>query len=321
MKTHNFSISGKAVYFFSFFIYLLVSGCNSSSSESTTTTTKLFSLGTSVKNVPLTAGVESQIKYTVTIPGDISTSGDISAQGDFSVNVAKTLENITLSASPITKNTSRFETLRLLAYILVKDAFAATEETAQVTAYVSHAGDPNVCASSYRFGPYSVTGMIGGALTSDTESVTPTEPAINISNSGSFEICIVTIPPINAYLTVTGVNVDFQPCEPPSVDIVGMWTGTYECTNFGIGDDPLTSINLTVSQNDDGSYQYISDDGAVYNGHLCGNKFKFSGGLADSFTESGTMIADGNDATKTSNWLSTDNITVGGSCSDTLSKI
>jgi hypothetical protein len=315
-----FTTSSRPAYFFGLFLLLTLGGCGSDSSSSSITTTPITtvsaSLDSSVKNVQLRTGVPTEIKFTYTVPGDIT------AKGDFFINVSRTLENISLTSSPVASGSSRFETLRLLAYALVKDAFAATESTAQITAYISYAGDPEVCSSPYRFGPYSVSGMIDSALSSDTTSVTPTQPSIDISNAGSFEVCVVTIPPIDAYLTATGVVVDFEPCAKPTVDIVGNWSGTYQCTNFGVGDDPAGSfVSLTVTKNSDGSYQYSDDGGAIYNGHLCGDKFKYNGGVSGDYTESGTMIVDGKSATKTSNWLTVSGNAVGGSCSDVLQKI
>lgn len=318
MKTPIFTNISGPVYFFSLIFSLILSGCGSDSSSGYTAsniTTELASLDNNVKNVPLATGVPTEIKFTYTMPGDITT------KGDYSINLTRTLENTTLSSSPVAQNSSRFETLRLLAYALVKDALAASTSTATITAYISYAGDPEVCSSPYRFGPYSITGMIDSALSSESTSVTPDAAVIDIFNAGSFEVCMVTVPPIDAFLTVRGVAVDFEPCAEPSADIVGDWEGTYQCTNFGVGDDPAGSfVSLTVTKNSDGSYQYVDDGGAVYNGHLCGNKFKFNGGLVDAYTESGTMIVDGSNATKTSNWLSISKIS-GGSCSDVLQKI
>jgi hypothetical protein len=318
MKRYYSSTRGRAVCFLGLILLLSLSGCGSDSSSSITATptiTESASLDNSVKNVPLLTGVPTEIKFTYTIPGDIT------ARGDFFIDMNRTLDTIRLSSSPVASNAGRFETLRFLAYALVKEAFAATS-TAQITAYISYAGDPNVCSSPYRFGPYSISGMIDSALSSDTTSVTPTQPSIDISNAGSFEVCVVTIPPIDAFLTVSGVVVDFEPCAEPTATIVGDWSGTYQCTNFGVGDDPPGSlVSLTVTRNDDGSYQYIDEGGAIYNGHLCGNRYKFNGGLTDAYTESGTMIVDGNSATKTSNWLSVSDNTIGGSCSDVLQKL
>jgi hypothetical protein len=312
------SIIRSFIVFLFLIIPLLTVGCSSSSDSSVPGggATSTAPLDSSVKNVVLASGVPVEIKFTFTVPGDIS------AKGDAAVNVTESLKNITLSSSPITENSNRFETLRLLAYALVKDAFAATPETAQVTAFVSYPGDPDVCSSSYRFGPYSITGMIGGALSSDTASIELTGPVVDVVNAGSFELCVVTIPPIDAYLTITGVAVDFEPCAEPTVDVVGEWTGVYSCTNFGTGvpdavDEP---INLTISKNADGSYHY-EDGVAEYDGHLCEDKFKFTGGDGDYYTESGTFVfSSSTSSTKTSVWNSIPPGLSGGTCVDTLQK-
>jgi len=313
------SIIRSFIVFLYIIITLLNVGCSSSSDSSAPSgvTSSTASLDDNVKNVVLASGVPAEIKFTFTVPGDIS------AKGDATVNVTESLKNITLSSSPISQDSNRFETLRLLAYALVKDAFAATPSTAQVTAFVSYPGDTDVCSSSYRFGPYSITGMIGEALSSDTESIELSGPVVDVVNSGSFEICVVTIPPIDAYLTVTDVAVDFEPCVDPTVDVVGEWTGVYSCTNFGTGvpdavDEP---INLTISKNADGSYHY-EDGVAVYDGHLCGDKFKFTGGDDEYYTESGTFVfSSSTSSTKTSVWNSIPPGLSGGTCVDTLEKI
>ena len=308
------------IAFLYFISPLLIVGCSSSSDTSSGVpsgvATSTAPLGTSVKNVVLANGVPTEIKFTFTVPGDIS------AKGDAAVNVTESLKNVTLSSSPVTENSNSFETLRLFAYALMKDAFAATESTAQVTAFVSYAGDPNVCSSSYMFGPYSISGMIGEALSSETSSVELTGPVVDVINAGSFEICVVTIPPIDAYLTVTDVAVDFESCVAPTVDIVGDWSGVYSCENFGEGvpDEVDEPISLTITKNADGSYHY-EDEIAEYDGHLCGDKLKFSGGSADNYTESGTFVfSSSTSATKTSVWNSVPPGVAGGTCTDTLEK-
>jgi hypothetical protein len=290
-------------------------GCSSDSTTGAVVTddTVTASLGTSVKNIPLTQGVPAEIKFTYTVPGDIT------SRGDYSVDLTKTLNQITLSSSPVASKGSAFETLRLLAFALVKEAFAA--ETAQITAYISHAGDPNVCSSPYAFGPYSIMGAIGEVLSSDTASVEPSQAAVDIVNAGSFEICVVTTPPITAYLTVTGVEMDVEDCAPPTVDIVGTWSGTFWCDNFGIPDTPAdTPVSFDVTLNPDGSYHYY-DGVADYDGYLCGNTYRFNGGASGDYTESGTMVVNGNSASKTSNWQDvTSPYLIHGRCYDDLNK-
>lgn len=108
---------------------------------------------------------------------------------------------------------------------------------------------------------------------------------------------MVTTPPFDAYVTVPEVVVDFQPCAPPASNIVGNWSGTYQCDNFGTPDDGGT-VSLNITQNADGSYHYVDEGGAGYDGHICGNKFKFKGGKTGLYTESGTLVVNGNSATK-----------------------
>jgi len=125
---------------------------------------------------------------------------------------------------------------------------------------------------------------------------------------------------IYTYLTVTDVAVDFEPCADPTVDVVGEWIGVYSCTNFGTGvpetvDEP---INLTISKNADGSYHY-EDGVAVYDGHLCGDKFTDSDD--EYYTESGIFVfSSSTSSTKTSLWSSIPLGLSGGTCVDTLQK-
>ena len=302
--------------FFSISVFLLLTACTSSSNDNNLagSISRTASLGTSVENIQLTTGVQSEIKFTFTVPGDIS------AKGDATINLTRTLQHISLSTNMV-DNSSTFETIRLLAYALVKEAFATTHATTMVTAYFSFPGDPNVCSSLYMVGPVDLAGAIGQELTSTTDTIAMDQTTIDIVNTGSFEMCIVTIPPIDAFLNVTDVEVDFALCEPPASNYVGDWAGTFTCTNFNVMNDPPTAINLTISDNGDGSFHY--DDGtAAYDGHICGTKFKFNGSAPGDYTESGTLqFTSATTATKSSVWNSIPPGGSGGNCSDTLSKI
>lgn len=300
-----------------FITYIAISACSSSSSSNKVTEEVTAPLVNSVKHIELTAGQSIEIVFSYTIPGPIS------SKGDFSLDLSQTLQSISLSSNPVASKSSVVETLSLLASIFIKDVFAAESETTQVTAFLSYNGDPDVCSSSTRFGPYSITGAIDAALVSATTTVEPTQHAIDIMNSGSFDICLVTIPPINAYLTIPDVAVNFKACAQPTVSIENsVWSGEYQCTNFGSPDDPLQSISLEIFKNSDGSYEYIDNEGAIYTGHLCGNSLKFNGGEINSYTESGTLKFSSNTtATKTSIWNSIPPGLEGGNCSDTLQRI
>lgn len=293
------------------------------SSDSTQSVTA--SLGVSVKNVPLVANQPSEISFTYTVPGSGSPSPStppaLTAKGDVSINISETLKQVTLSAAPLASNDgSLLETLRLLAAAVIKDAFA--QDQAQLTVFVSYAGDPAVCSSPYRFGPYTILGAVGSAVTSDTESDSLTDVVVDITNAGSFEVCLVTTPPIDAYLTVTGVVVDYEDCAEPTVNIANSdWVGTYSCENFGVGNEE-GDVAITITRNQDGSYHYTDESGAEYDGHLCGNKFKFSGGLASSDTESGTLVFPSNTtAQKTSTWNSIPPGFSGGRCADSMVRL
>jgi hypothetical protein len=292
---------------------LLISGCGGSSGGNTfgTVISETIAIGDDAKDVQLTAGRLIEHKFTYTYPGDIT------SKGDYSFNMIKTLENVSLSASPIASDSSIIETLRLLALGVIKQAFAA-EQSAQVTVHISYAGDRDVCSSPY-IGSDSILGAIGSPLTGSKTMVQPTQEAVDIINAGIFEVCVVTTPPVSGYVTLSGVVVDFESCEDSGIDITGAWSGTYQCTNFGTGNDG-GAVSLTITPNNDGSYHYIDDGGAAYDGHLCGNKFKYRGGVDGVYTENGTLVfADATHATKTSYWVS-DSLNSGGNCSDVLQK-
>lgn len=297
-------------------LVVAANGCSSSSSSDDDDVEEMsVSLGNQLENIPLVAGQRNEVKFTYNIPGDITTTGD------FSINVARTLQNVSLSANPAPRGASIGETLTMLARLVIKQALAA--ETAQVTAHISFADDPDVCTSPIQFGPYTVTGMIGEAVTSPTTSVSPTQKAVNLSNTGSIEVCFVSTPPISAYVNVSAVEVDVEPCAEPTVSIDGSsWSGTYECDNFGIPSEGPANIMLTISENPDGSYTYTDDGGATYDGHLCGNKLKYNGGVPMDYSESGTLVFSGDtQASKTSSWNSEPPGSSGGDCTDTLSRM
>ncbi|MDX2486905.1 MAG: hypothetical protein QNL03_05375 [Gammaproteobacteria bacterium] len=167
----------------------------------------------------------------------------------------------------------------------------------------------------------SIAGEVDSALSSDTASIELTAPQVDIFNEGSFEVAMVIAPPNDAIHSVTGVAVDFEPCEVPSLNIEGKWTGTFQCTNFGTTSDQLQPVDLVISRNADGSYHY-EDSVAAYDGQLCGDEFKFRGGAAGDYTESGTFLfSSSSSSTRSSNWNGIPPRNMGGTCSDTLQKI
>ena len=287
---------------------------HSSSGGRVSSNTATTSLGNDIKNVQLVAGEQKEISFTYTIP---SGATPLTSLEGFSVNLTETMQYVTLSSSPVANKFNLFD--KLMMYAAVSRAMAAS--TATVTAFLSYAGDPNVCSSDNRFGPFGITGDIGSGLTSQTSSASPTDAMIDISSTATFEICLVFVPPINAYLTVSNVAIDLEECNETNVEIANTtWSGTYSCNNFGI-DDIAGNITIDITRNDDGSYHY-SDGHADYDGHLCGNKFKHNGGVTGSYTESGTLIlnSDGS-GSKTSTWNSVPPGSSGGTCTDVLTRV
>lgn len=310
--------------FIVFFIYACNSDDNQDSKQHDEVVSETIELGMSMKNIQLIAQQPIEIKFSYIHPEKDASDGPSSttARGGYSINIAQTLQNVTLSSTTVAKSPI-FEAIKLAASALVSNAFANEAATAQVSIFLSVLGDPNVCSSSIRLGPYSVSGMLDSALSSEEADIIPQGTVRDITNSGGVEVCIVTIPPIDAYFTLSGIVVDVEPCDEPSVDIANTsWSGTFVCENFGTGDDPESQISLTITQNPDGSYKYIDDGDGEYNGHLCGNKFNFKGALAGSYTESGTLVFEtATQATKTSMWNGIPRGSSGGKCTDSLQKI
>ena len=197
------------------------------------------------------------------------------------------------------------------------------ETSATMTARVASADEEEtVCKTGELYGPY----VIYGSAAYEPESVDPqsaqaTQATLSIINAGDFSICIEISSPVDATLSVNSMDVDVGSCETPPADISGTWVGTYSCDNTGTSldcSDDGGDILLTITQNGY-SARYEDDGGAVYNGTVCGNTFKYNGGEA-SYDEEGTFTlnADGT-ASKTSRWVS--NIgDCGGVCEDILQR-
>lgn len=177
-----------------------------------------------------------------------------------------------------------------------------------MTARVASADqEETVCETGELYGPF----VIYGSATYEPESVNPqtaqsTQSTLSIVNSGDFSICIEISSPVDATFSVSSVDVDVEACETPFADISGTWSGTYSCENTG--NDPDCSDeggNLSLYIDQEGySARYEDDGGAVYDGTVCGNTFRYNGGQV-TYDEEGTFTlnADGT-ASKTSRWVS-----------------
>ena len=295
-------------------------------------------LGTAVKNVLVQPNVETQFVFTYTMPDNLF-SAPYTSYGGFRMKLAETMGNVQLTSAPIAKNGNpgRFDPWRLVSWVLNSDLFGRligiervlAAVNTSVTAFVSYPGDPEVCATGIRIGPYTFSGDVDSPWTSDseTERVQGETPRIHVVKSGSFEVCIAVSPlmiPVDAYLSADAFQVEALPCEEPAPaddDVLGSWSGTYTCTNFGTSSEVDLPITLSIAKNSDGSYTYTDDGGASYTGHFCGNYFRHRGGIAEDYTESGTFWLTGaGTAMKESNWNSIPVGLSGGDCIDNLTK-
>lgn len=295
-------------------------------------------LGASAKNVLIQPNTATQVVFTVTVADNLF-SNPYTSYGGFSMKFTETMGNVQLTSSPVANNgdAGAFDPWRLVKLAMSSDFFGKiigiervlAAADASVTAFVSYPGDPEVCNSSVMIGPFTFSGDVDNPWTSnsDAESVSGVPPRIHIVKTGSFEVCIAISPldiPMDAYLTVDAFQVEAAPCEespPADTDVIGSWSGTYTCTNFGTSSDEDLPITLTIANNGDGSYSYTDDSGARYDGHFCGSKFRFRGGVDDSYTESGTFWLTGTGAAmKESTWNSVPPGFSGGDCVDNLAK-
>jgi hypothetical protein len=180
-----------------------------------------------------------------------------------------------------------------------------------------------VCTEGELYGPFSIT----LADNFQPESVSPaeanaTQQTLDVINTGSYSICVQIMPSITAIADLNSLMVDMESCTEPPADIAGTWTGSYQC----VGTCPESgTVTLEIVQNaDDPTYATYTDDAnAVYEGRVCGNRFSFTGGLTDSYDESGTFVlnADGS-ASKTSTYISIGTTSIcSGTCTDILERL
>jgi hypothetical protein len=295
-------------------------------------------LGTTVKNVLIQSDTPTQFAFTYTMPDDLF-SQPYTSYGGFRIKFTETMGHVWVTSTMVAENgdASGLDPWRVVKWVVSSDLFgrligiervlAAVDTT--VTAFVSYPGDPEVCSTGLRIGPYTFSGDVDSPWTSasDSERVQGESPRIHVIKSGSFEVCIVVSAPnlpMDAYVTVDALQVEALPCEDPApadTNVLGSWSGTYTCTNYGIPSNIDLPITLSIAKNNDGSYTYADDSGASYDGHFCGDYFRYRGGVSADYTESGTFWLTGTGtAMKESNWNSIPVGLSGGDCVDNLTK-
>lgn len=295
-------------------------------------------LGTAVKNVVIQPNTTTQFSFTYTIPAALL-SQPITAYKNFAVNLTDTMPHVQVTSAPVADNgePSLFDPYRLMQRLAkvdflgsilgIKTAFAATPAT--VTVYVSYAGDPDACANGTALGSYNFDGDFDTQPTSDTTMATTDgmDAGRHVVSTGSFEMCLDISPlpiPMPAYVTVDEIAIEAETCDLdplPDGDVLGDWSGLYSCENVGEPNEIDQPIALTIVKNTDGSFRYVDDGAAPYDGYFCGPEFRFVGGVPGEYTESGKLTITGAGvATKESVWNSVPAGFGGGTCNDRLNK-
>ena len=298
----------------------------------------MASLGTSVKNVVIQPNTATQFSLTYTMPAALL-SQPITAYKDFAVNLTDTMPHVQVTSAPVAQNGApslfdpyqimqRLAKLDWLGSVLgIESAFAATPAT--VTVYISYAGDPDACENGTAVGSYNFDGDFDIQPTSDTAMATRVGigAPLHVVSTGSFEICVDISPlaiPMPAYVTVDEIALEAATCDLdplPDGDVLGDWTGLYSCDNVGEESEVDQPIVLTIFKNADGSFRYVDDGAATYDGHFCGSEFRHVGGVPGDYTESGKLTITGaGTAVKESVWNSVPAGFSGGTCNDILSK-
>jgi len=298
----------------------------------------MVSLGDDVKNVVIQPNTATQFSLTYTMPAALL-SQPITAYKDFAVNLTDTMPHVQVTSAMVAENgepslfdpyqlLQRLAKLDLLGSILgIETAFAATPAT--VTVYISYAGDPDACADGTAVGSYNFDGDFDIQPTSDTAMATNVGigAPLHVVSTGSFEICVDISPlaiPMPAYVTVDEIALEAATCDLdplPDGDVLGDWTGLYSCDNVGAASEVDQPIMLTIIKNADGSFTYVDDGAATYDGHFCGSEFRHVGGVPGDYTESGKLTITGaGTAVKESVWNSVPAGFSGGTCNDILSK-
>lgn len=190
---------------------------------------------------------------------------------------------------------------------------AAQDTPLQLSFRVAPAADVDtVCQSGAEMGPYEITPGTSPAV----KTLSSSQPVLRHINSGSIALCLIITSPVDATLNAStnAVTLSTDTCEEAPAAIAGIWSGDYSCSDSCDPAGFSGTVQLTILQDGYGA-TYTDDEGASYEGTVCGNVFKFSGG-GTGFTESGIFVlnADGS-GSKTSSWSNTDSSCYG-DCSD-----
>ncbi|MBI5138157.1 MAG: hypothetical protein HZA24_12620 [Nitrospirae bacterium] len=260
-------------------------------------------LGTLATQIAVGAGTTEYV-FTYDLPALTP------AMNDVSVDLTATLNNVAVTLASPKPGERR----------------AASPATAQLTARIGPKGtEASVCADGVPYGPYTITwNPATGTGTVDATRVGATQTTMSVVNTGGAAVCLQVTTTTAATLDIHQVAVEAEPCREAAADIAGHWAGTYSCTNAHCGDDVNQPVDLTITQN--GHSATYTDGDAHYQGTVCGNVFRFDGGVPDDgfgggYDEGGTFVLNSPDrAGKTSHWSAL-NGNCSGDCTDTLHRV
>ena len=291
------------------FVFANPIACSSSSTnENGGTTLTISNLG---QDIALESGVMKEISFPVSVDVDTFGGPFASLQIDLQAHVSA----VSISVPGVTAS---------LPFLLgnVQSAHADITGSQLFLRVGSAEQEATVCTDGELYGPFDIT----LADNFQPASVTPataaaTQQTLDVINTGSYAICVQIMPTVTAVADLNSVTVDIGNCSDAPADIAGRWSGPYECVGT-CPESGTVTLDITQDANDPSIASYTDDDGASYQGRVCGNRFSFRGGVTDSYDESGTFVlnADGS-ASKTSTYITIGTTICSGTCTDTLNRI
>ena len=266
-----------------------------------------FDIGDLGKDIMLTADENWSVIFTVTYdPGSVG-----GPFGSLGINLQDNLSGLTFTPE---------------AGALSEGAVPLGEAAGQLWLRIDRAeAFSTVCTSGEVYGPFEIT--LDGLSQPSSVSPATTEASqstMDIINLGAYSVCVQVVSPINAEVDLNNVGFQIAECGEEPADIEGEWEGPFICeTNCdGMAGTIEDYVTLTITQNPGNpSLATYEDSVAYYEGSVCGNRFSFKGGSANS-SESGTFVMNPNgyEATKTSTYRNYNGYCTG-TCSDILTRV
>jgi hypothetical protein len=199
---------------------------------------------------------------------------------------------------------------------------AVGSSVAQMFVHVGPAADAaTVCATGFAYGPFAVTTAAGGGVDVDPPTATASRQTMSVINTGSAAICVEIDADVDVDASLDKVALDLTTCDTDAAFIGGDWSGTYACRNTGGCADEGGDVFIVLYQALGSHSASYTSDAESFSGTVCGSRFRFDGGVAGAYTESGTFTRTGpGKAKKHSEWHSVID-SCGGVCDDVLDQV